>query len=99
MMAIMHALVKRKQYLLVDQFLVKTDHNNLKYFLTHKNLPSEQQKRVSKFQVFYFGILYKKGKEILATDNLSRKHENDDTLCASSIVFLKWISKLGMSKT
>jgi hypothetical protein len=33
MLAIMHALTKFKQYLVVSKFVVKTYHNSLKYFL------------------------------------------------------------------
>ena len=33
MLAIMHALTKFKQYLVGNKFVVKTDHNSLKYFL------------------------------------------------------------------
>jgi hypothetical protein len=92
MLAIIHALVKWKQYLLGAKFLVKTDHNSLKYFLNQKSLSVEQQKWVSKIQVFDFEILYKKGKENLVVDGLSRKDEGDATLCAISVVTLEWIS-------
>jgi hypothetical protein len=94
MLAIMHALVKWKQYLLGTKFLVKMDHNSLKYFLTQKNLSSEQQKWVRKIQVFDFDILYKKGKENLVVDGLSRKLDNDATLCAMSIIIPEWISEV-----
>jgi hypothetical protein len=33
MLAIMHALTKSRQYLVGSRFVVKTDHNSLKYFL------------------------------------------------------------------
>jgi hypothetical protein len=33
MLAIMHALTKFRQYLVGNKFMVKTDHNSLKYFL------------------------------------------------------------------
>ena len=88
----MHALVKWKQYLLGMKFLVKTDQNNLKYFLTQKNLSLEQQKWVSKIQVFDFDILYKKGKDNLVVDMLSRKLDNDAMLCSISIIIIEWIS-------
>jgi hypothetical protein len=89
MLEIMHALVKWKQYLLGTKFLMKMDHNSLKYFLTQKNLSSEQQKWVSKIQAFDFDIIYKKGRENLVVDGLSRKRDSDTTLC---------IIKLSMSK-
>jgi hypothetical protein len=92
MLAIMHALVKWKQYLLGTKFLVKMDHNSLKYFLTQKNFSSKQQKWVRKIQVFDFDILYKKGRQHLVVDGLSRKLDSDATLCVISIVILEWIS-------
>ena len=76
------------------KFLVKTNHNFLNYFLIQKNLSPEQQKWVSKIQVFDFDILYKKGKENRVANNLSRKHESDTSLCAISIVVPKWISEV-----
>jgi len=33
MLAIMHALEKFKQYLVCGSFVIRSDHNNLKYFL------------------------------------------------------------------
>jgi hypothetical protein len=94
MLAIMHALVKWKQYLLGMKFLVKMDPNRLKYFITQKNLSSEQQKWVRKIQVFDIDILYKKGRENLVADELSRKLDSDTTLCDFSIVISKWISEV-----
>ena len=38
MLAIMHALTKFRQYLVGNKFVVKTDHNSLKYFLQHKDI-------------------------------------------------------------
>lgn len=38
MLAIMHALAKFKQYLVVSKFVVKTDHNSLKHFLNQQDL-------------------------------------------------------------
>ena len=52
MLAIMHALVKFRQYLVGNNFMVKTDHNNLRYFLTQKDLNERQKKWVSKIHAF-----------------------------------------------
>jgi hypothetical protein len=38
MLAIMHALTKFRQYLVGSRFVVKIDHNSLKYFLDQKDL-------------------------------------------------------------
>jgi hypothetical protein len=42
MLEIMHALTKFRQYLVGNKFVVKTDHNNLKYFLEKKDLSEHQ---------------------------------------------------------
>ena len=44
MLAIMHALTKFRQYLVGNKFVVKTNHNSLKYFLEQKELSECQQK-------------------------------------------------------
>jgi hypothetical protein len=56
MLAIMHALAKFRQYLVGVKFVVRTDHNNLKYFLEKKDLNERQQKWVSKIQAYDFDI-------------------------------------------
>ena len=38
MLAIMHALAKFRQYLVGNKFVVKTDHNSLRYFFTQNDL-------------------------------------------------------------
>jgi hypothetical protein len=62
MLAIMHALTKFRKYLVGNRFVVKTDHNSLKYFLEQKDLSERQQKWVSKIQAFEFDIEYVKEK-------------------------------------
>jgi hypothetical protein len=94
MLAIMHVLVKWKQYLLGMIFFVKTNHNSLKYFLTQKNLSSKKQKWVNKVHIFDFNILCKKGRNNLVADGLSRKLDSVTTLCTISIVIPEWISKV-----
>ena len=42
MLAIMHALAKFKQYLVGEKFVVRTNHNSLKYFLEKKDLNERQ---------------------------------------------------------
>ena len=68
----MHALIKFRQYLVGNKILVKTDHNNLRYFLTQNYLNERQQKWVSKIQAFEFDIEYVKGKNNVVVDALSR---------------------------
>ena len=56
----MHDLIKFIQYLVGNKFVVKTDHNNLRYFLTQKDLNERQKEWVSKIQEFDFDIEYVK---------------------------------------
>jgi hypothetical protein len=42
MLAIMHALAKFRKYLVGGCFVVRTDHNDLRYFLEKKNLSERQ---------------------------------------------------------
>jgi hypothetical protein len=69
----MHALTKFKQYLVGYKFVVKTDHNNLKYFLEQKDLNERQKKWVTKVHAFDFDIEYVKGKKNIVVDALSRR--------------------------
>jgi hypothetical protein len=55
------------------RFVVRTDHNNLKYFLEKKDLSERQQKWVSKLQAYDFDIEYVKGKKNVVVDALSRR--------------------------
>jgi hypothetical protein len=63
MLSIMHALAKFKKYLVRAKFVVRKDHNSLKYFLEKKNLNEKKHKWVSKIQVYNFDIEYVKGKK------------------------------------
>ena len=72
MLAILHALTKFKQYLVGGKFKVKTDHNNLKYFLEQKELNERQQKWVGRIHAYDFKNEYVKGKNNLVVDALSR---------------------------
>jgi hypothetical protein len=75
MLAIRHALMKFKQYLVGGKSLVKTDHNSLRLFLGQKDLNEWQQKWVNKLQAYDFDIEYVKGKKNVVVDALSTKPE------------------------
>lgn len=72
MLAVMHALEKFKQYLEHGPFVIRSDHNNLKYFLNQMDLTEKQQRWVSKLQSYDFEIQYIKGKKNIVVDALSR---------------------------
>jgi hypothetical protein len=73
MLAIMHALAKFRQYLVGARFVVKSNHNSLKYLLEQKDLNERQQKWVSKIQAYDFDIEFVKGKNNAVADALSRR--------------------------
>ena len=75
-------------------FKVKTDHDSLKYFLEQRLSSEEQQKWVTKMLGYDFEIIYKKGKQNVVADALSRKDEDVEAfLCAISIIQPDWINE------
>jgi hypothetical protein len=73
MLDIMHALAKFRKYLVGAKLIVRTDHNNLKYFLDQKDLNERQHKWVRKIQAYDFEIEFVKGKNNVVADVLSRR--------------------------
>ena len=73
MLSIMHALAKFKQYLVGGRFVVRTDHNNLRYFLEKRDLNERKHKWVSKVQAYDFDIEYVKGNKNIVFDSLSKR--------------------------
>jgi hypothetical protein len=73
MLAIVHALAKFRQYLVGAKFVVRTNHNSLKYFLDQKDLNERQQKWVSKILAYDFDIEFVKGKNNVVVDALSKR--------------------------
>ena len=69
----MHALAKYRQYLVGNKFVVKTDHNSLRHFLTQKDLNERKQKWVSNIQADDFDIEYVKGNNNIVADALSQR--------------------------
>jgi hypothetical protein len=90
MLAIMHALTKFKQYLVGNKFVVKTDHNSLKYFLEQKDLSERQQKWLMKVQEFDFDIEYVNGKKNIVANALSRR----TVTCSLMDISTDWKSHL-----
>eukprot|EP00253_Pinus_taeda_P036062 PITA_36062 len=94
MLAILHALKKWRPYLMGRHFKVKTDPDSLKYFLEQRLSSEEQQKWVTKMLGYDFEIIYKKGKQNVVVDTLSRKDEDVEALlCAISIIQPDWINE------
>lgn len=75
LLALVTAAQKWRPYLLGRYFLIKTDHHSLKYLLEQRISTTSQQKWIVKLLGYDYTIMYKKGKENLVADALSRKGE------------------------
>ena len=87
MLEILHALNKWRPYLMGRHFKVKMDHDSLKYFLEQRLSSEEQQKWVTKMLGYDFEIIYKKWKQNVVANVLSRKDDDVEALlCTISII-------------
>ena len=89
MLAILHAFAKWHHYLYGSKIKVKTDHRTLKYFLTQPNLSMKQKRWLAAVQSYDFDIEYRKGKENVVADALSRMWSCK--LSAISTLHQEWI--------
>lgn len=76
-MAIIMATHKWHSYLQGHHFIIKTDHQSLKYLLEQRLFTLLQHKWLEKLMGFDYKIVYKKGRDNMAADALSRVHEVD----------------------
>jgi hypothetical protein len=67
------------------------DHRSLKYFLEQRISSSEQQIWVTKLFGYDHEIIYKKGKENVVANALSRKCEDRGSLFSLSFILADWI--------
>jgi hypothetical protein len=93
MLDILHTVKKWIPYLIGRHFKGKTYHDSLKYL--EKRLYSyEQQKWVTKMLGYDFENIYKKGKNNIVTNALSRKEEETEvSLCAIYIPQSDWVGR------
>jgi hypothetical protein len=78
MLVILHVVDLWRPYLLGKCFQIKTDHQSLKYFLEQRLSSPEQQKWVTNIFRYDYEIIYKKGKDNVVVDALSRKYEDEE---------------------
>jgi hypothetical protein len=91
MLDMLHAVDLWHHYLLGKCFHIKTDHQSLKYSLEQHHSSPEQQKWVTKLFGCDYEIVYKKGKDNVVVDALSRKYEDERSLFSLSVIVLDWI--------
>jgi hypothetical protein len=86
MLVILHAVDIWRPYLLVRRFQIKIDHQSLNHFLQQHPSSSEQQKWVTKLFGYDYEIIYKKGKDNVVVDALSRKYEDEVSIFSLSFI-------------
>lgn len=82
-LAILEALKKWRHYLLGNPLVIKTDQQSLRFMTTKRLTEGIQHKLLLKLLEFDYTIEYKKGKENIAADALSRRdvHCHSLTVC------------------
>lgn len=82
--------------MLEGSFIVRTDHNILKYLLEQKISTPAQQKWFSKLLAYDCSVEYKKGVENKMADALSRRGENEDdaVLLAITVPNPIWLEEI-----
>ncbi|XP_071937632.1 uncharacterized protein [Coffea arabica] len=74
LLALVKAVTKWKHYLVGYHFIIKTDHQSLKYLLDQKLTTALQHKWLAKLLGLDYEIQYKKGTDNKVADALSRLH-------------------------
>ncbi|OIS96378.1 putative receptor-like protein kinase [Nicotiana attenuata] len=72
LLALVFVVSKWSHYLMGQHFIIRTDQKALKYLLEQKIHTDSQIKWIAKLLPFDFEIQYKKGRENIAADSLSR---------------------------
>jgi hypothetical protein len=91
MLAIFHDVALWHPCLLGKCFQTKTYHQSLKYFLEQHLFSPKQQKWVTKLFGYDYKIIYKKGKDNVVVDALSRKYEDEGSHFSLSFIVPDWL--------
>ena len=75
LLALVMAVTKWRHYLVGSHFIIRTDHQSLKYLLDQKLNTALQHKWMTKLMGMDYEIQYKRGTENLVADALSRRQE------------------------
>lgn len=86
MLALVLAVQKWRPYLLGRKFVVRTDQKSLKHLWKQKITTTAQEKWLVKLMGYNFTIDYKKGKDNVVADALSRGEEDGEINAISALV-------------
>ncbi|KAK8942856.1 hypothetical protein KSP39_PZI008724 [Platanthera zijinensis] len=75
LLAIVLAVQHWRHYLVGCPFVIRTDHQSLRFLLEQKIATPAQQKYISKLMGYDFQIQYRRGKDNVCADALSRQYE------------------------
>lgn len=89
-LAIIKALKRWRHYFLGNDLIIRIDHQSLQFMTDQRVATSIQHKLMLKLLEFHFVLEYKKGKENIVVDALSRKN----TCMAISMATPEWISEV-----
>ena len=84
LLAILHALDTWKHYLLGTPFILRTDHQSLKYFMTQTKLSDKQMRWANFLSQFNFHIAHIAGKHNQVANALSRRPKVNAVSIATS---------------
>ena len=90
------AVERWRHYLEGGQFIIRTDHKSLKFLLQQKLHTHLQRKRMSKLMGLNYSIQYKKGKENVVVDALSRYPKNGE-VTTLTVVTPEWYREVEAS--
>lgn len=86
-MAIVAVIQRWKGYLMNKPFVIKTDHQALKYMLQQKECNSTLQKWLSMLLGLQYSVLYQKESENQVADALSRRPMEEACAAVSSVTY------------
>jgi len=93
-LAMLEALKKWRHYLLGNKLILRTDQQSLRFMTTQKLTEGVQHKLLLKLLEFDYTIEYKKGKDNIAADALSRR----DVSChAITVCVPEWMEDVKLS--
>ncbi|KAF3630335.1 putative 60S ribosomal protein L7-3-like [Capsicum annuum] len=85
--ALIRALTTWQHYLWPTEFVIRMDHESLKHLRAQDKLNRRHAKWIEFLETFHYVIQYKKGKDNVVADDLSRKHVLVSTLSSKLMGF------------